>query len=210
MRLVCTEFYACRMRGDGGGRGPTSATAHEAWLPVQGGPGVHAVRVAVPADAPFSYDGELLSFSWELVARGRRRPAPRRTGAAGGLRSSVSPVLELSLDREHYAPGDTVRGTIRVVAGDRSRSLEVMLNYNEKTDDYAAVAASVSSGPLNTGDLTTGMSFGFELALHARRLPELPQRARRAVLGSRRQVGRVGDRHPRAPPDRRVALSPRS
>jgi hypothetical protein len=77
----------------------------------------------------------------------------------------VSPVLELWLDREHYAPGDTVRGTVRVLEGDRSRSLEVTLNYNELTEDYAAVAASVSSGPLNTGDLTTGMSFGFALAL---------------------------------------------
>ena len=73
--LVCTEFYACRMRGDGdgGSRGTSSAAAYEAWLPVQGGPGVHAVRVTVPADAPFSYDGELLAFRWELVARGRRK-----------------------------------------------------------------------------------------------------------------------------------------
>jgi hypothetical protein len=83
----------------------------------------------------------------------------------------VSPVLELWLDREHYAPGDTVRGTIRVVEGDRSRSLEAMLAYNEKTGDYAAVATSVSSGPLATGDLTTGMSFGFALALPPDALP---------------------------------------
>jgi hypothetical protein len=27
----------------------------------------------VPAEAPFSYDGELLCFRWELVARGRRK-----------------------------------------------------------------------------------------------------------------------------------------
>lgn len=77
----------------------------------------------------------------------------------------MRPVLELWLDREHYALGDTVRGTIRVVAGGRSRSLEVMLNYNGKTDDYAEVATSVSGGPLTTADLTTGMSFGFALAL---------------------------------------------
>jgi hypothetical protein len=77
----------------------------------------------------------------------------------------VSPVLELWLDREHYSLGDTVSGTVRVVEGGRSRSLEVTLNYNEKTEDYGAVATSVSSGPLNTGELTTGMSFGFALAL---------------------------------------------
>jgi hypothetical protein len=76
MGLVCTEFYACRMSGHGdggGGRGTSSATAYEAWLPVDGRPGVHAVRVTVPAEAPFSYDGELLCFKWELVARGRRK-----------------------------------------------------------------------------------------------------------------------------------------
>ena len=77
----------------------------------------------------------------------------------------MSPVLELWLDRERYTPGDTVRGTIRVVEGGRSRSLEVRLNYNEKTEDFAAVATGVASGPLNTGDLATGMSFGFALAL---------------------------------------------
>lgn len=77
----------------------------------------------------------------------------------------MSAVLELSLDREHYAPGDAVTGTIRVVAGGRSRSLEITLNLNEKTDDYAAVATRVSSGPLTTGDLTTGISVGFVLAL---------------------------------------------
>jgi hypothetical protein len=27
----------------------------------------------VPAEAPFSYEGELLCFAWEVVARGRRK-----------------------------------------------------------------------------------------------------------------------------------------
>jgi hypothetical protein len=71
--LVCTEFYASRMSGHDGGRGTSSAAAYEAWLPVEGGPGVHAVRVTVPAQVPFSYDGELLCFTWELVVRGRRK-----------------------------------------------------------------------------------------------------------------------------------------
>jgi hypothetical protein len=70
--LVCTEYYACRMSG-GDGQGTSSAVAYEAWLPVNGGPGVHALRVGVPLEAPFSYDGELLRFQWELVARGRRK-----------------------------------------------------------------------------------------------------------------------------------------
>jgi hypothetical protein len=76
----------------------------------------------------------------------------------------MSPQFELRLDRERCAPGDTISGTIHVLEGGRSRSLEVLLNYNEETEDYAAVATSVSSGPLQAGDLATGMSFEFELA----------------------------------------------
>lgn len=73
--LVCTEFYAYDV-GDSDGRrsrGTSSATAHEAWLPVEGTMGVHGVRLTVPAEAPFSYEGDLLCFKWEVVARGRRK-----------------------------------------------------------------------------------------------------------------------------------------
>jgi hypothetical protein len=41
----------------------------------------------------------------------------------------------------------------------------VLLEYNEKTEDYLEVATRISSGPLHEGDLTTGTSFEFELAL---------------------------------------------
>jgi hypothetical protein len=86
--LICTEFYesdvrdsdAGRSRGSdvsdsdaGRSRGTSSATAHEAWLPVDSTPGVHSVRLTVPAEGPFSYEGELLCFKWEVVARGRRK-----------------------------------------------------------------------------------------------------------------------------------------
>jgi hypothetical protein len=73
--LVCTEFYACHVSGSDGrrSRGTSSATAHEEWLPVEDTPGLHSVRLTVPAEAPFSYEGELLCFTWEVVARGRRK-----------------------------------------------------------------------------------------------------------------------------------------
>jgi hypothetical protein len=73
--LVCTEFYECDVPdGEGGrSRGTCSATAHEAWLPVHSTLGVHSVRLSVPAEAPFSYDGDLLCFKWAVVARGRRK-----------------------------------------------------------------------------------------------------------------------------------------
>jgi len=73
--LLCTEFFASAVSDSRGARrrGTASATAHEAWLPVDGTPGVHSVRLAVPAEAPFSYDAELLSFRWDVVARRRRK-----------------------------------------------------------------------------------------------------------------------------------------
>jgi hypothetical protein len=83
----------------------------------------------------------------------------------------VSSRFELQLERERYTPGDRVGGTILVLAGGRSRSVEVLLQYNEETEDYSEVATSVSSGPLHEGDLTTGASFEFELALPPDALP---------------------------------------
>jgi hypothetical protein len=83
----------------------------------------------------------------------------------------VSTRFQLHLERERYTPGDTVRGTILVLAGGRSRSVEVLLQYTEETADYSEVATSVSSGPLHEGDLTTGTSFEFELALPPDALP---------------------------------------
>lgn len=78
----------------------------------------------------------------------------------------MSARFQLDLDRERYTPGDTIRGRIVVLEAGDSRSLEVLLEYNEEAeDDYSAVAASVATGPLHAGDLATGMSFDFELVL---------------------------------------------
>jgi hypothetical protein len=72
--LVCTEFYEVASGGGtGSNRGTSSATAFEAWHPVTGTSSVHNVRLSLPAEAPFSYEGELLCFRWEVVARGRRK-----------------------------------------------------------------------------------------------------------------------------------------
>jgi hypothetical protein len=83
----------------------------------------------------------------------------------------VSTRFQLQLERERYTPGDAVEGTILVLEGDRSRSVEVLLQYKEETEDYLEVATSISSGPLHEGDLTTGTSFEFELALPPDALP---------------------------------------
>jgi hypothetical protein len=86
--LVCTEYYACYGKGESGGRVLTYAIAHEAWLPVDCSPGVQNVRLPIPTEAPFSYEGDCLSFKWEVIARGRRR---RRLDAQAGHEISVLP-----------------------------------------------------------------------------------------------------------------------
>jgi hypothetical protein len=88
----------------------------------------------------------------------------------------MSPRFQLQLDRERYAPGDPIKGSVLVVEGGRSRSLEVLLQYNEESPDYSEVAVSMSTGPLQEGDLTEGTSFDFELALPGDALPNYESR----------------------------------
>lgn len=88
----------------------------------------------------------------------------------------MSPRFQLQLDRERYAPGDTVKGTILVTEGGSSRALEACLEYTEETADYSEVALSIPSGPLHEGDLTAGTSFEFELALPPDALPSYKSR----------------------------------
>jgi hypothetical protein len=83
----------------------------------------------------------------------------------------MSPRLEVELERGRYHPGDTVRGTIRVLEGGRSRGLDAVLEYREETEDYHEVVTSIPSGRLHDGDLAAGTSFEFELALPPDALP---------------------------------------
>ncbi len=83
----------------------------------------------------------------------------------------MNPRFALRLDRDAYAPGDVVRGSIEVQEGGRSRSLEAFLEFHEESDDYARLADSVGSGPLHSGDLEAGATFTFELQLPAGALP---------------------------------------
>jgi hypothetical protein len=83
----------------------------------------------------------------------------------------VSPRLELRLERERYRAGEAVKGSVLVVEGGSSRSLEVSLDYNEETADYLDVASHVSTGSLHEGELTAGTSFEFELTLPPDALP---------------------------------------
>jgi hypothetical protein len=77
--LVCTECYDEEVQttdSDGSSsrsRSTSEAIAYERWLPVESAPGMQSVRVTIPREAPFSYEGACLSFKWEVVARGHKR-----------------------------------------------------------------------------------------------------------------------------------------
>jgi hypothetical protein len=83
----------------------------------------------------------------------------------------VSPGFQLQLKEDRHTAGDTVKGTILITEGGRSRSLEARLEFVEETDDYLEVPISISSGQLHAGDLTRGMSFEFALPLPPNALP---------------------------------------
>jgi hypothetical protein len=72
--LRCTEYYdeeSTDSEGDTS-RATVEDIAHEDWQPIENVTGVQSVRLAIPADAPFSYEGACLSFKWQLVARGHK------------------------------------------------------------------------------------------------------------------------------------------
>lgn len=79
--------------------------------------------------------------------------------------------MEVQLQKESFAPGDTVAGTVVVHEGGRSRSLEVRLEFHEKTEDYTSVVRTISTGALHSGDLAAGMVFPFSLSVPADALP---------------------------------------
>jgi hypothetical protein len=72
--LVCTESYDEQSTDSEGqvSRTTSEDVAHEEWLPLENMVGVQTIRLRIPAEAPFSYEGDCLSFKWELVARGHR------------------------------------------------------------------------------------------------------------------------------------------
>ena len=74
--LVCREFYDETVStADSSSRATLDAVEYEAWQPIQCVRGEHGVTLTIPAQAPYSYAGDCLSFRWEVVARGRKRMA---------------------------------------------------------------------------------------------------------------------------------------
>jgi hypothetical protein len=81
------------------------------------------------------------------------------------------PRFQLRLERQRYSPGDTITGSVDVLESGRSRSLEVSLDYNEETEDFLDLGTRAGSQRLHEGEVATGMSFPFELALPTDALP---------------------------------------
>jgi hypothetical protein len=72
--LVCTEYYDER-RSDGRGgtnRVTVQAAAFEDWRPQTPGP-PQAVRFSIPADGPYSFRGNCVSYVWRVSAREPKR-----------------------------------------------------------------------------------------------------------------------------------------
>jgi hypothetical protein len=55
-----------------------TSRAHEEWAPVDARAGSQELSFTVPLDAPYSYDGKILSFAWFVAARDRGHAEPDR------------------------------------------------------------------------------------------------------------------------------------
>ena len=89
--------------------------------------------------------------------RRRRRGEPARTG----------PVrLELRLERDRYAPGDTVRGSAAVAEGGGAGEIRVWLSFHERSGEYEAVTMTLPGGSLEA-QLAPGSAHGFAIELPA-------------------------------------------
>ena len=82
----------------------------------------------------------------------------------------MSPAFDVQLERERFAPGERVAGSVLVTEGGGSRTLEVTLAFHEKSPDYEETPVSVTQA-LQAGDLRTGQSLAFALDLPADALP---------------------------------------
>jgi hypothetical protein len=82
--LVCVERYDRKVKSRHRGGTTTirlsqDATAYEDWRPVTPAPGSQTFRFAIPQAAPYSYEGDCVSYCWRVSARVARplRADPR-------------------------------------------------------------------------------------------------------------------------------------
>jgi hypothetical protein len=84
----------------------------------------------------------------------------------------MSAKLEISPERNTYAPGERVLGTVVVLEATPARELTVTLEYRDWTADYRSVSRSVPHDTsLHAGDLEQGASFRFGFTVPTDALP---------------------------------------
>jgi hypothetical protein len=88
--LVCTEYYDEETTDGKGNRSRTTkqADAYKDWRPQSPGGGPQVVRFEVPADAPYSYRGDCISYVWRVSAR---EPKKLRFDPASNVEITVRP-----------------------------------------------------------------------------------------------------------------------
>jgi hypothetical protein len=75
--LVCVVYYSVTKHSRNGTyRDDAEATAHEEWRPLRPGQVRPYERFRVPADGPYSHEGEYLSYHWLVRVREPRRMRP--------------------------------------------------------------------------------------------------------------------------------------
>jgi hypothetical protein len=72
--------------------------------------------------------------------------------------------LELRLERDRFAPGDTVRGSAAVAEGGGPGEIRVWLSFRERSGEYEAVTMTLPGGSLEA-KLAPGTAHGFAIAL---------------------------------------------
>ena len=82
----------------------------------------------------------------------------------------MSPAFDVQLERDTFAPGERVAGTVLVTEGGGSCTLEVTLAFHEKSPDYEEIPFGQTQA-LQTGDVQTGQSLAFALDLPEDALP---------------------------------------
>ena len=69
--LVCTQSFDVwrRISDDSRSRVTNSASVWQQWVPAPHGALGQRVELALPADGPYSYEGDCVSFGWAVVVR---------------------------------------------------------------------------------------------------------------------------------------------
>jgi hypothetical protein len=78
----------------------------------------------------------------------------------------VSEQIAIRAEQGSYEPGDDVRGAVEVAEATHCKKLTLALEYRDWTSDYHSIDRTVAlDAPLHEGDLESGASFKFSVAL---------------------------------------------